>query len=101
MNEITQAFVLAAGVGSDISLISETVMGQILIRNLDDAALERLRIRANELSVPLERLIRDAIHDLARPTHTQLWEEADRLREAIGHVSGDSTELIRRDRDSR
>jgi hypothetical protein len=76
-------------------------MGQILIRNLDEAALERLRIRANELSVPLERLIRDAIHDLARPTRTELWEEADRLRQSIGRVSGGSTELLRRDRDTR
>ena len=76
-------------------------MGQILIRNLDDAALIRLRQRADERRIPLERLLREAIHDLARPTQDELWAEADRLREAIGQVSGDSSDLIRRDRDSR
>ena len=76
-------------------------MGQILIRNLDETALMRLRQRADERHVPLERLLREAIHDLARPTQDELWAEADRLREAIGQVSGDSTDLIRRDRDSR
>jgi plasmid stability protein len=76
-------------------------MGQILVRNLDETALKRLRLRADERHIPLERLIRDAIHDLARPTQDELLAEADRLRKAIGSVSGDSTELIRRDRDSR
>ena len=76
-------------------------MGQILIRNLDETALKRLRLRADELRIPLERLLRDAIHDLAQPTPDELWAEADRSREAIGPVAGDSTDLIRRDRDSR
>jgi hypothetical protein len=76
-------------------------MGQILIRNLDEAALERLRLRADELRIPLERLLREAIHDLARPTQAELWAEAARLRESIGPVSGDSTDFIRRDRDNR
>ena len=76
-------------------------MGQILVRNLDEPALKRLRLRAQVLRIPLERLLRDAIHDLARPTQDELWEEADRLRNAIGPVAGDSTDLIRRDRDSR
>jgi hypothetical protein len=76
-------------------------MGQILIRNLDETALIRLRQRADVRRIPLERLLREAIHDLARPTQDELWTEADRLREAIGQVSGDSTDLIRRDRDSR
>jgi antitoxin FitA len=76
-------------------------MGQILIRNLDEAALERLRERAHELRVPLERLLRDAIHNLARPTQAELWAEADQLRKSIGSIPGDSTELIRRDRDNR
>jgi len=68
---------------------------------LDEAALERLRLRASELRIPLERLLRDAIHDLARPTRAELWAEADRLRESIGPVAGDSSELIRGDRDIR
>jgi antitoxin FitA len=76
-------------------------MGQILIRNLDDDALERLRLRASERRVPLERLVRDALHDMARPTRDELLAEAKRLREKIGPLADDSTQMIREDRDSR
>jgi plasmid stability protein len=76
-------------------------MGQILVRNLDDAALARLRLRAREMNIPLERLVRDALHEFARSGRNELWGEADRLRNAIGHVSGDSTRMVREDRDNR
>jgi plasmid stability protein len=82
-------------------MISELLLGQILIRNLDDAALARLRLRASEQKVPLERLVRDALHDLARPSREELWNEAERLRNAVGKVTGDSTDMVREDRDSR
>ena len=76
-------------------------MGQILIRNLDDQALERLKFRAGERNVPLERFVRDALHDLARPSREELLEQARILREKVGLLPDDSTDLIREDRDSR
>lgn len=76
-------------------------MGQILIRNLDDAAIERLKLRASEKNVPLERLIRDTLHEIARPTRDELWAEADRLRDEIGAICADSTAMVREDRDRR
>jgi plasmid stability protein len=76
-------------------------MGQILIRNLDDAALERLRLKASESNVPLERYIRDALHELSKPSRADLWERARQLREKYPVLLDDSTDLIREDRDSR
>ena len=76
-------------------------MGQILIRNLDDAALERLRLKASESNVPLERYIRGALPELSKPSRDEAWERARQLRERIGRVLPDSTPLIRADRDSR
>ena len=76
-------------------------MGQVLIRNLDDSALAQLRLRASERNVPLERYLRDALHELAKPSREELWERARRLREKYPVLPGDSTDMIREDRDGR
>jgi hypothetical protein len=49
----------------------------------------------------LERFVRDALHDLAKPNRDELLEEARNLREQVGLLPDDSTDLIREDRDSR
>jgi hypothetical protein len=36
-----------------------------------------------------------------KPDKTELWAKADAIRKKIGKVSGDSTDIIRQDRDSR
>jgi plasmid stability protein len=40
-------------------------MGQILVRQLDDAAIERLKRRAREKGTSVEALAREAIHKAA------------------------------------
>jgi antitoxin FitA len=40
-------------------------MAQILVRQLDDAAIERLKVRAREKNMSVEALARDAIHKAA------------------------------------
>ena len=76
-------------------------MGQILVRNLSEQALASLKLRANLENVPLERLVRDILHEAAKPTREELLEEARQLREKYGLMPDDSTDLIREDRDSR
>jgi len=76
-------------------------MGQIIVRNLDDAVIERLRQKAKREKTSLEQTVRDALTKAARPSRAEIIEEARRIRERIGKVSEDSTVLIRRDRDSR
>jgi plasmid stability protein len=40
-------------------------MGQILVRQLDDAAILRLKIRAREKNMSVEALAREALHKAA------------------------------------
>jgi plasmid stability protein len=76
-------------------------MGQVLIRNIDDSVLDRLRARAGERQLPLERYLRDMLHEAARPSRAELLEQARRLRESYDTLPDDSTALIREDRDER
>lgn len=74
-------------------------MGQILVRNLDDAVIARMKARARRENTSLEQKIRDLIIAEARPTRAELIEEARQIRESIGRIEGSSVELIREDRD--
>jgi antitoxin FitA len=76
-------------------------MGQILVRNLDDGVIERLKKRALKTDKSLEQTVRDILTEAAKPSRAELLAEMDRIRESIGHVSLDATDLIREDRDSR
>lgn len=75
-------------------------MGQILVRNLDDHVIERLKRRAAQQNRSLEQAVREILAEAAKPSRREIVEEARRIRERIGQVSGDSTELIRADRDN-
>jgi plasmid stability protein len=76
-------------------------MGQIIVRNLDDSVIARLKARANRAGKSLEQSVRDILSDAARPSREEVWAEIDRLREKAGPVTLDATDLIREDRDSR
>jgi plasmid stability protein len=76
-------------------------MGQIIVRNLDDAVIERLKAKAKRDKTSLEQTVRDVLNRAVRPSRAELVEEARQIRERIGKVSEDSTALIRRDRDTR
>jgi antitoxin FitA len=78
----------------------EIPMGQIIVRNLDNAVIQKLKERAKRQNKSLERAVRDLLTEAARPSRTESIEAARRIRERIGRVSGDSTALIREDRDN-
>jgi plasmid stability protein len=74
-------------------------MGQILIRNLDDAILTALRERAATDGVSLEEETRRALAASVGLTKEAWLARADALRAKIGRLSGPSiVEELRRDR---
>jgi plasmid stability protein len=65
-------------------------MGQILVRNLEDGVIERLKARALKADKSLEQAVRDILTEAAKPSKAELWAEIDRLREEAGRVSLDA-----------
>jgi plasmid stability protein len=75
-------------------------MGQILVRNLDDQVIARLKQRARDENSSLEQSVRRILTEAARPSRMQVIEEIDALRRRIGPLPGDSTATIREHRDN-
>ncbi len=74
-------------------------MAQVLIRNVDGAAIERLKARAARKGTSLERELRTIIVEAARDDRTSARQRAAELRTALaGRRHSDSTALIRADR---
>jgi antitoxin FitA len=74
-------------------------MGQILIRNLDDAVLEALRGRAQQRGSSLEEEARQALAASVGLTREEVIRRLDEVRAKIGVLPGESTtEILRRDR---
>jgi plasmid stability protein len=76
-------------------------MGQLLVRALDDAVIERLKRRAESNHRSLEAELRDILEQASRQTDlSKATELADRIRTKLeGREHSDSVELIREDRD--
>jgi plasmid stability protein len=83
----------------------ETAMGTLTIRELDDSIVERLKARAKANNRPLEGEVRMLLTEIAEGRSS-----VARLRDIAGQIAAmtpagvdqtDSTELIRRDRDTR
>jgi len=75
-------------------------MAQVVIRNLDDAVVRRLKERAHRHQRSLEAELRLILTEASHPPHQALAAVADTLRrELTGRWQGDTTELIREDRD--
>lgn len=79
-------------------------MGQMLVRQLDDAAIERLKVRARERNTSVEALAREAIHKAAElsveeklslVSRSQEWSRKARIAGAPQTMGVD---LIREDR---
>jgi plasmid stability protein len=74
-------------------------MGQILIRNLDDAVLDALRGRARDHGSSVEEEARRALALSVGLTREQALKRIDEIRAKIGRVPGESSlEILRRDR---
>lgn len=81
-----------------------TCMGQLLIRQLDDEKLERLKSRARERKMSTEALARETLHKAAELSVAEKLEIVDRMRARIqaarvpGTTLTPSLELIRETR---
>jgi plasmid stability protein len=81
-------------------------MAQLLVRNLDDDVVRRLKARAKAANQSLEQTVRDILTEASKPSREEAWAELTRIRQRIlerngGPVDIDMTEWIREDRDSR
>ena len=81
-------------------------MGQVVIRNLDDRVLERLKERAAAQRKSLEQSLREILTEAARPSREELLAEVDRIRAMTpprqpGKIYPTAEELVRQSRDSR
>jgi plasmid stability protein len=76
-------------------------MADILVRNVDKETARRLKEKAAAKGTSANEIAREALKAYVKPDKAEAWAEADRIRAKIGKVSGDSTQLIRDDRDSR
>ncbi len=81
-------------------------MGQVVIRNIDDLVLERLKARAAEQHKSLEQSLRELLTQAAKPSRSELIAEVDRIRAMTpprkpGAHYPSAEEMVREDRDSR
>jgi plasmid stability protein len=76
-------------------------MGQLLVRGVDDEAIERLKRRAESHHRSLEAELRDILEQASRQVDVSLAADlADKIRRKLeGRVHSDSAELIREDRE--
>ncbi|MGQ0675556.1 MAG: FitA-like ribbon-helix-helix domain-containing protein [Rhodospirillales bacterium] len=79
-------------------------MAQVVIRNIDDAVIEKLRARARAKKQSLEQTLREVLTDAARPSRAELLAEMARIRAMAPPRPKDAptmVELIRQGRDER
>ena len=77
-------------------------MGQVIVRNLDDAVIATLKTRAKQHGHSLERELREVLTRAARLTAAEKLALVDRIRSATRPGTHPLAEdLIREDRDSR
>lgn len=81
-------------------------MGQVIIRNIDERLVERLKARAAAQHKSLEQSLRELLAEAARPSRAELLAEAERIRAMTprpGRAGGYPTaeQLVRDERDSR
>ena len=75
-------------------------MAQVIVRNLDDDIVARLKQRAASKERSLEQELRLILAAAARPDLAELRETAATIRERLaGRPQTDSVRLIREDRD--
>ena len=78
-------------------------MSQILVRDLDPAPVERLKVIAARSHKSVQSLVKQFLEDLAAQDRykEEFLELAREIRERSGPQKTNSVELIREDRDSR
>lgn len=74
-------------------------MGQVLVRELDDAVIARLKAMAKRENISLEQKFRDMAVREANTAEERFQRVAQRLREQTRGTNFDTTAMIREDRD--
>jgi plasmid stability protein len=75
-------------------------MGQLIVRDVDDALIRRLKERAARHGRSMEAEHRRLLEAALNPPSDDFFEQAAKLRdETAGTVQTDSADLIRADRD--
>jgi len=75
-------------------------MAQVIVRNLPDDVVARLKARAASRRRSLEQELRDILSEAARPSREEILADFDRIRAMTPKVpQTDSAELIREERD--
>ncbi len=77
-------------------------MAQLLIRNLEDDTLRKLKVRAKNHGRSLQKEALLIIEEAAQQNSVAAWDAIDRFRshlEQSERIFSDSAELIREDRD--
>jgi plasmid stability protein len=77
-------------------------MAQVLVRNLNDKVVARLKKRAKTRGRSLQAEVKTILEEAAKEVPVDFWKEADRIREQLkrsGRKFSDSAALIREDRD--
>lgn len=70
-------------------------MGQLLVRNLDDDVIAKLKLRASEENISLEQAVRTILSDSVRKAKSQALAELDRIRATTKPSSVSSVDLLR------
>lgn len=78
-------------------------MAQVLVRNLRDTVVARLKKRAKERGRSLQAEVKQILEEAAAEAdQAEVWKEIEKFRERMrqsGKTFSDSVELIREDRD--
>ena len=75
-------------------------MPQVVIRNLDDEVVARLKEQAKRHHRSLEGELRQILTEAATPSRAELAQRAQAIAQALdGRWTGDATALVREDRD--
>lgn len=84
--------------------MQEAPIAQVVIRNIEDDVVERLKARAAAEKKSLEQKLRDVLTEAARPSRAEVLAEVDRIRAMTPPRPPGAPlaeDLIREDRDSR
>jgi plasmid stability protein len=81
-------------------------VGQVIIRNIEERVLDRLKARALAQRKSLEQSLRDLLTEAAKPSRAELLADLERIRAMTPSRNPDAAyptaeQLIRQDRDAR
>ncbi|PZT96730.1 MAG: plasmid stability protein [Brevundimonas sp.] len=82
-----------------IALCYHFLMAQVLVRDLDDRIVARLKVMAKAQNISLEQKFRDMAAREVQLAEERFERAAARIRESTRGVVLDTTAMIREDRD--